>query len=200
MARLLLSKSALLSERRRLSAYQRFLPALQMKRQQLMAAVADSRQRFKAGQEALEKIENFVASEIPMLSDDSIELDQLLIDQGTDYQTVNIAGVRVERVAEVYSETPPPSPFTRPTWVRDVQQQLKEALLQLRQNEAEEKALERLNYELTRVTQRINLFEKVLIPEAQANIRKIQIFLDDKAREAVVTSKIAKKKNLEKAS
>ena len=135
-----------------------------------------------------------------MLSDDSIKLDQLLLDKGTEYRTVNIAGVRVRQVAAVNIETPLPSPLTRPTWVRNVQRQLAQGLEQQRHNEAERQALARLNYELTRVTQRINLFEKVLIPEARANIRKIQIFLDDKAREAVVTSKIAKKKNLEKAS
>lgn len=46
-----------------------------------------------------------------------------------------------------------------------------------------------------RVTQRVNLFEKVLIPQAEANIRKIVIFLSDQERAAVVRSKIAKQKN-----
>jgi V/A-type H+/Na+-transporting ATPase subunit D len=40
----------------------------------------------------------------------------------------------------------------------------------------------------------VNLFDKVLIPETRGNIRTIQVYLDDKAREAVVTSKIAKAK------
>ena len=45
-----------------------------------------------------------------------------------------------------------------------------------------------------RVTQRVNLFEKVLIPNAKQNIARIQIFLSDVERAAVVTSKIAKAK------
>ena len=200
MARLLLSKSELLAERRRLAAYQRFVPSLQMKRQQLMAAVNDSRRRLQQGHQALQQTQTFVANELPLLADTSLQLDALLTDNGTDYHTVNIAGVRIQQVARVNIDLPLPSLLTRPAWVLSLQQKLADAVTQLRHNEAEEKALQRLNHELTRVTQRVNLFEKVLIPEAQGNIRKIQIFLDDKAREAVVTSKIAKKKNLEKSA
>jgi V/A-type H+-transporting ATPase subunit D len=45
---------------------------------------------------------------------------------------------------------------------------------------------------LRRVTQRVNLFDKVLIPRAEENIRRIMIFLSDQERAAVVRSKIAK--------
>jgi V/A-type H+/Na+-transporting ATPase subunit D len=44
------------------------------------------------------------------------------------------------------------------------------------------------------ITQRVNLFDKVLIPNAKRDIARIQIFLSDVARAAVVTSKIAKGK------
>ena len=47
---------------------------------------------------------------------------------------------------------------------------------------------------VTKVTQRVNLFEKVLIPQARNNVRRIQIALGDVERAAVVTSKIAKRK------
>ena len=45
-----------------------------------------------------------------------------------------------------------------------------------------------------RITQRVNLFEKVLIPQADTNIQRIQIYLADAERAAVVRSKIAKAK------
>lgn len=55
-------------------------------------------------------------------------------------------------------------------------------------------AQEILAGEIKTVTQRKNLFEKVLIPEALKQIRLIQIFLSDNERAGVVSSKIAKRK------
>ena len=49
-------------------------------------------------------------------------------------------------------------------------------------------------------TQRVNLFEKVKIPECMENIRKIQIYLGDATTAAVVRSKIAKRKMQEAAA
>ena len=51
-----------------------------------------------------------------------------------------------------------------------------------------------LSQELRTTTQRVNLFEKVKIPETKANIKKIGIFLGDEQVAAVVRSKISKKK------
>ena len=48
--------------------------------------------------------------------------------------------------------------------------------------------------ELRVTTQRVNLFEKVKIPECQENIRKIRIMLGDLETSAVARSKIAKRK------
>ncbi len=55
-----------------------------------------------------------------------------------------------------------------------------------------DKRTEVLEAALRRVTQRVNLFDKVLIPKAEENIRRIVIFLSDQERAAVVRSKIAK--------
>ena len=57
-----------------------------------------------------------------------------------------------------------------------------------------------LNVELLSTTQRVNLFEKVKIPECMENIRKIQIYLGDATTAAVVRSKIAKRKMQEAAA
>ena len=53
-----------------------------------------------------------------------------------------------------------------------------------------------LGEELRMTSQRVNLFEKVKIPEARENIRKIQIYLGDQQTAAVVRGKIAKGKLL----
>ncbi len=50
-----------------------------------------------------------------------------------------------------------------------------------------------------RVTsQRVNLFEKVMIPTAKANIKKINIYLGDQQTAAVVRGKIAKSNLIKK--
>ena len=43
-------------------------------------------------------------------------------------------------------------------------------------------------------SQRVNLFEKVKIPETEANIKKISIYMADQQVSAVVRSKISKRK------
>ncbi len=52
----------------------------------------------------------------------------------------------------------------------------------------------RISRELRVTTQRVNLFEKVKIPECKENIRVIQIYLSDQQTAAVGRSKIAKRK------
>jgi V/A-type H+-transporting ATPase subunit D len=82
-----------------------------------------------------------------------------------------------------------------PFWVDLLVDSLKRlAELRIRQQVRQER-VERLDYAARRITQRVNLFEKVLIPQAEANIRKIVIFLSDEERAAVVRSKIAKNKH-----
>ena len=59
--------------------------------------------------------------------------------------------------------------------------------------------VELLERELRSTAQRVNLFEKVKIPEARENIRVIGIYLGDQQTSAVVRGKIAKKKLQEAA-
>ncbi|MBR0092290.1 MAG: V-type ATP synthase subunit D, partial [Lachnospiraceae bacterium] len=56
------------------------------------------------------------------------------------------------------------------------------------------KQSELLEAELRTTSQRVNLFEKVKIPEAKENIRVIQVYLGDQQTAAVVRGKISKKK------
>ena len=59
------------------------------------------------------------------------------------------------------------------------------------------KQTELLEKELRTTSQRVNLFEKVKIPEAKENIRVIQVYLGDQQTAAVVRGKISKKKLVE---
>ena len=51
-----------------------------------------------------------------------------------------------------------------------------------------------MEVELRATSQRVNLFEKVKIPETKENIRKIGVYMADQQVAAVVRSKISKRK------
>ena len=194
MAHLLLSKATLSAERKQLAAYRRFLPSLEMKRLQLMATVKHYQQALAESQQQQQAIQQRVIHDYPMVANDRIELRQLVQINAVDTRRKNIAGVWIEELATVHFHLAPLSILTRPHWVDGVQRLLQQALQLKIQQRQQRKILQQLEQELLKVTQRVNLFDKVLIPQALANIRKIQIFLDDKDREAVITSKIAKNK------
>jgi V/A-type H+-transporting ATPase subunit D len=62
-----------------------------------------------------------------------------------------------------------------------------------------EQGISVLKHELRITAQRVNLFEKVKIPEATEAIRRIKIYIGDQMTNAVGRSKIAKNK-IEEAS
>jgi V/A-type H+-transporting ATPase subunit D len=77
--------------------------------------------------------------------------------------------------------------------VVDALRQMLEARVRIR---LEEVRLEALEQALKTITQRVNLFDKVLIPRARGNMKQIQIYLSDMQTAAVVRSKIAKRKRV----
>ncbi|MDP3334367.1 MAG: V-type ATP synthase subunit D, partial [Methylococcaceae bacterium] len=79
-------------------------------------------------------------------------------------------------------------------WVDTLVQRLKDATEQRLRAEIAGERLNTLKIAVRRITQRVNLFEKILIPTAKQNIQKIRIFLGDAERANVVTSKLAKQK------
>jgi V/A-type H+-transporting ATPase subunit D len=81
-----------------------------------------------------------------------------------------------------------------PPWVDALVQRLKDAAEQRVRAKIATERVEIIDKAVRRVTQRVNLFDKILIPGAQKNIKRIQIFLGDTERTAVINSKLAKGK------
>jgi V/A-type H+-transporting ATPase subunit D len=77
-------------------------------------------------------------------------------------------------------------------------EKVKQVMLLDLEAEIMEKQRSLLDHELRVTTQRVNLFEKIKIPETRANIKRIQIYLGDQQTAAVVRGKISKR-GLEKA-
>ena len=79
-------------------------------------------------------------------------------------------------------------------WVDSAIEELRELVAILEEIAVIEKGIDILRQELRVTTQRVNLFEKVKIPEAREAIRLIKIYLGDQMANAVGRSKIAKRK------
>ena len=71
---------------------------------------------------------------------------------------------------------------------------MEKAILLDLEAEVLEEQVRLLEAELLATSQRVNLFEKVKIPETVKNIKKISIYMADQQVSAVVRSKISKRK------
>jgi len=197
MTRLALNKTELARKKRELATYRRFLPSLDLKRRQLL----EERSRARADLAELERqraaLRDEAGRNIPMLSNRRISVEGLVTVRDVQLGEANIVGVCVPVFESVDFTVEPYGLLSKPHWVDAVVEMLKRAAeLQLREQVARER-LERLEAGLKKVTQRVNLFEKVLIPRAEAAIRTIQVGLADIERASVVRSKIAKRKHAE---
>ena len=200
MARLQLSKSALSREMKQLVTFRRFLPSLDLKRRQLMAERAKARERLTATQSEIDETLRHVGEAVPMLANVNVDLTDLAKVTRVELETENIVGTRLPKVREVEIEVRPYSYMGKPHWVdRGVEDLRRMVELRLRQQiEVQRVAL--LEEGVKKVTQRVNLFDKVLIPRAQENIKRIKIFLGDTERASVVNSKLAKSKQRAQAA
>ncbi|HRZ40788.1 MAG TPA: V-type ATP synthase subunit D, partial [Candidatus Omnitrophota bacterium] len=106
----------------------------------------------------------------------------------------NVAGAYVPVFNKIMCPAVERDPFLAPLWLDRGIEQLKAYVECLVRVQVIEEEIRCLGIELRTTTQRVNLFEKVKIPECQENIRKITIYLGDQQANAVGISKVAKKK------
>ncbi|MDY7091641.1 MAG: V-type ATP synthase subunit D [Acidobacteriota bacterium] len=199
MARLALSKSSLLKERRQLANFERFLPSLDLKRKQLMIERGKARTAYAARRRELEELQAEVEDKLPMLANHEVELDGLVQIENVRRSEENVVGTRLPRIDEVEVAVRPYAFLGRPHWVDNLVRLLRAYLEARLQERVAEQRVKILEHAVQRITQRVNLFEKVLIPRTRENIQRIEIYLADEQRSAVVRAKIAKRKNLERA-
>ena len=194
-----LTKNELKVQKDRLKQFQRYLPTLQLKKQQLQAVVmqvtVQLEQVARQRQAAVAGLDDWVAV---FAENDSFpaekRLETLVRPRHVVCGEENIAGVVVPVFQELSFEDIQYDVADYPLWVDTAAVRLRE----IARLDALEKTLRRqvelLERELRSTAQRVNLFEKVKIPEAKENIRVIGIYLGDQQTSAVVRGKIAKKK------
>ena len=194
MAKLKLSKSALAQERSQLKLYERTLPSLDLKRRQLSVELTRAKRTLAEARQAVAELESNIGDQLPMLANHDIELSGLV--EMTDFELIeeNVVGVRLPLLQRIHCTVADYSLLAKPAWVDVLVERLKDAAEQRTQVLVAAERVRILQYQEKRVTQRVNLFDKILIPTAKRNIQRIQIFLGDAERAAVVRSKIAKAK------
>jgi len=196
MARLQLSKSSLSRETAHLKTYKQFLPSLDLKRQELMTQRAKAEQALARTKADIERFLSTVAEELPMLSNDRVDLKDLAVVKSVELGRENIMGAHLPVLKNVQVIVHEYSFLAKPHWVDGVAAKLKEMLILKLRVQVEERRLTLLNAAVRTITQRVNLFDKVLIPRAQKNIKRIKIYLSDAERAGVINAKLAKNKRL----
>ncbi len=199
MARLQLSKSSLSRETSSLKTYKQFLPSLDLKRQELMTQRAKAAKILEQTRVDIENRLSAIAEDLPMLSNDKVDLNDLVTVKGIELDHENVMGASLPILKNVQVEIRDYSYLAKPHWVDDVAAKLQEMLTMKIRVQVEERRLELLNDAVRKITQRVNLFDKVLIPRARANIKRIKIYLSDAERAGVINAKLAKSKRLHEA-
>ena len=193
MAELNLSKSGLQKQRDDLRLYERVLPSLDLKRMQLSAELKRARQQLAEAKTAVEDLNKRVAEQLPMLANRDIDVSGLVQVEAFRIEEENLVGVKLPMLVEVKCRVAEYSILAKPPWVDMFVEQLKQMVEQKTRIEVAAERLRLIEQAERKITQRVNLFDKILIPTAKKNIKKIQIYLADAERAAVVRSKITKK-------
>ena len=196
MANVKLTKTALKKERDDLKQFQRFLPTLQLKKQQLQMEMRECLNRIELNEqreaESKQQLSSwlvlFGAEKEAFRAADLVKVDHVETD------TLNIAGVEVPRFQRVVFQNVPYDLYTEDLWIDDAVTALRRIIELRMERDVIRKQYDLIRTELRVTTQRVNLFEKVKIPECRENIRRIGIYLGDMDTSAVVRSKIAKSK------
>lgn len=197
MAKLKLSKQSMHHQQEQLKLFKRLLPSLDLKRRQLTMEAQKAQEEYAAAVAQSDALETRIGEELPMLADEGLQLHDLVIVKGYKLGEQNIVGVRLPILESLNCQVAEYSPLATPPWIDIVVQRLKDAKTSRLRAEIAAQRLDILRLQLRRITQRVNLFEKILIPTAHSNIQRIRIYIGETERAAVVTSKLAKSKQLQ---
>jgi len=195
MAKIKYTKTELKKQRDALKQFTRFLPTLQLKKQQLQVEVqrtVDETRKLAVKKDAvMAEIDAWVEI-VARPEFDTVQ--KFVRVRDIIEETKNIAGIDVPVLKDIVFDVESYDLFSNPPWVDSALDAMRR-LFRLKTEESFLKEeLRLLETELRTTTQRVNLFEKVKIPEAKENIRVIQIALGDEQTAAVCRSKIAKRK------
>jgi len=194
MAKFKLTKGELKKQRDLLRQYQRYLPTLQLKKQQLQMEILQQAVLLEEKEHLEERKRIGAENWAGLLSEPEISLKKWALPHKVSTDTKNVAGVDIPIFGRAEFPAAEYDLFVFPLWVDAAMEALK-AIASLREElETIRKGMGILKHELRITTQRVNLFEKVKIPETKEAIRVIKIYIGDQMANTVGRSKIAKAK------
>lgn len=198
MANVKLTKNELKKQRDSLKRFQRYLPTLMLKKQQLQMVIrqveAKEREKRKEQESVRENIRSWIA-----VFGEEFPLEELVYIESVETDMGNIAGVDIPVFKDISFKEVDYDLFSTPFWIDSAVKRLQEIIALDEEVKILKRQIELLSRELRTTSQRVNLFEKVKIPETKENIRVIGIYLGDQQTAAVVRGKIAKNKLVKEA-
>ncbi|HKL84795.1 MAG TPA: V-type ATP synthase subunit D [Treponemataceae bacterium] len=193
-----LTKNELKDQKESLKMYRRYLPTLQLKKQQLQTEIRTIELRAKEVRSRRDRLNAEFKEWIAVFGESSAFAPDTVQIRDIRTSTGNIAGVSIPIFDGADFERLAYDLYATPLWVDTASDRLETVLSLDLEAKILDEQVRLLHIELRTTTQRVNLFEKVKIPETRANIKKITVYLGDQQVAAVVRGKISKK-NLEKA-
>lgn len=194
MAKIKLTKNELKVQKDSLKMYQRYLPTLTLKKQQLQTEIRTIEAKAKAVRKEKEQLENGFKDWIAVFSEKEAFPQGIITVSNVRKGKGNIAGVDIPTYEGADFSRGDYDLYSTPLWVDIAANHMEKAIALDLEAEVLDEQVRLLQKELLATSQRVNLFEKVKIPETKANIKKISIYMADQQVSAVVRSKISKRK------
>ncbi|OGX39378.1 MAG: hypothetical protein A3D87_08875 [Omnitrophica WOR_2 bacterium RIFCSPHIGHO2_02_FULL_50_17] len=194
MAKVKLTKGELKKQRDSLKQYRHYLPTLLLKKQQLQMKILEARNLLSDRELVLRRKVEEIEPWAGLLADSSIDIREWIAPQNVLVTMTNIAGANVPVFDNIHFKEAEYDLYLAPFWIDTGIEELRLMVTVLAEIMVVNQRIAILEHELRITTQRVNLFEKVKIPECLENIRKICIYLGDQQANAVGVSKVAKKK------
>ena len=195
MAEYRLNKSELTRLQRELAIYGQYLPVLKLKKEQLQSEHGRLKRAYLIQKKKVEQLKTWVEDFVPLLAEplpyDVVALARPL---HTEISGRVIAGVRVPHLQEVRFPDFLPPRFGSPAWLSRALPELRGLAEQNLRGAVMEQQFRAVDRELRKTTQKVNLFEKVLVPRTREAIKRIRITLGDRQVASVCRAKIAKGK------
>ena len=174
--------------------YRRYLPTLTLKKQQLQAEIRTIEAKAEAVRKERENLEKGFSSWIAVFSETDAFPDGIITVSNIRKGCGNIAGVTIPVYEGADFSRGDYDLYETPLWVDLAANHMEKAMSLDLEAEVLDEQVRLLEQELRSTAQRVNLFEKVKIPETEENIKKISIYMADQQVSAVVRSKISKRK------
>ena len=194
MAKIKLTKNELKVQKDALKMYRRYLPTLTLKKQQLQSEIRTIEAKAKAVRKERENLEFGFREWIAVFSEMDAFPEGIITVSNIRKGTGNIAGVDIPTFEGADFRRGDNDLYETPLWVDIAADHMEKAMSLDLEAEVLDEQVRLLEIELLATSQRVNLFEKVKIPETEENIKRISIYMADQQVSAVVRSKISKRK------